>query len=58
MDESPGKPGIGRPDIGRQGLGRKGLATLERARHEGRPVRLRRSIPGTSVLREFAGPRP
>ncbi|MEU3566230.1 hypothetical protein [Kitasatospora sp. NPDC006786] len=34
-------------------LGRKGLATLERARSEGRPVRLRRSIPGADRLEGF-----
>ncbi|MFD4658923.1 hypothetical protein ACFWP2_25205 [Kitasatospora sp. NPDC058444] len=48
MDESPGNPGVSG-----QGLGRKGLATLERARREGRPVRLRRSVPGADRLEGF-----
>ncbi|MFJ6621645.1 hypothetical protein ACIQOW_29240 [Kitasatospora sp. NPDC091335] len=34
-------------------LGKHGLATLERARLEGRPVRLRRSIPGADRLEGF-----
>lgn len=42
-----------KPRSGRPGLGKRGLAALERARVEGRPVRVHRAIPGADRLEGF-----